>query len=150
MIARARAYTGAMPRALLLCALLAFAACSAVAQPSAAEAQAIRAVVSSQIEAFGRDDGEAAFALATDAIRERFGTPQEFLRMVRTGYPVVYRPRSLRFEPPVAIDGGIVQPVRMTDTEGRAWLALYTMQRRPDGAWRIDGCALSRLAAQET
>lgn len=49
----------------------------------------------------------------------------------------------------MAIDGEIVQPVRLTDADGRAWLALYPMQREPDGTWRINGCRLARLKGQE-
>jgi hypothetical protein len=38
----------------------------------------------------------------------------------------------------------------MTDQEGRAWIALYPMQRQSDGSWRIDGCQLGRLQGRET
>ena len=49
----------------------------------------------------------------------------------------------------MAIDGQVVQPVRMIDGEGRAWLALYPMQRQPDGSWRTNCCQLGRLAGQQ-
>ena len=32
----------------------------------------------------------------------------------------------------------------------RAWLALYPMQRQPDGSWRTNGCQLVRRAGTET
>ena len=139
-----------MLRALLRFALLACVLGTAGAQLPPADAQAIRGVVSDQLEAFGRDDAERAFSLATDAIRARFGSAAEFIHMVRTAYPAVYRPRTARFEAPFESDGDVIQPVRLTDAEGRAWLALYPMRRQPGGAWRIDGCVLRRLAAQET
>ena len=69
--------------------------------------------------------------------------------MVRTAYPVVYRPHSVQFEKPVVVEGEVIQPVRMTDAEGRAWIALYPMQRQADGGWRINGCQLARLAGRE-
>ena len=69
--------------------------------------------------------------------------------MVRSSYAVVYRPKSVLFEAPVLIDGEVVQPVRMTDAGGRGWIALYPMQRQPDGSWRTNGCQLGRLAGQE-
>ena len=47
------------------------------------------------------------------------------------------------------IDGEVVQPVRMTDAEGHGWIAIYPMQRQPDGTWRTDGCQLGRLAGQQ-
>ena len=143
-------YSRAMRR--LLCAvLLACAPHLAPAQTAvpAADARAVRAVIEAQLDAFRKDDAARAFSLASPGIRATFGTPENFIEMVRTSYAVVYRPRSVLFEAPVAIDGQVVQPVRMTDGEGRAWLALYPMQRQPDGTWRTDGCQLGRLAGQQ-
>jgi hypothetical protein len=122
-----------------------FAAAPAAAQVSAEDARAIRAVIAEQLEAFARDDAPHAFSLAGSGIRERFGTPEAFIDMVRTGYPVVYRPRSVQFDSPVVVDGIVLQPVRMTDAAGAAWVALYPMERQPDGVWRINGCQLVRL-----
>ena len=70
--------------------------------------------------------------------------------MVRSEYPVVYRPRTVTFDAPVPLDDDdeLVQPVRMTDADGRAWIALYPMQRGPDGVWRTNGCQL-RKSGQE-
>ena len=70
--------------------------------------------------------------------------------MVRTGYPVVYRPRSIGFLQAQTIDGTTIQRVRMTDTNGTAWLAIYRMQRQPEQHWRIDGCVLIRDDGQAT
>jgi hypothetical protein len=117
---------------------------------SAADARAVREVIEAQLDAFQRDDAPRAFSYATAGIRATFGTPEIFMEMVRTSYAVVYRPRSVRFEPPLLIDGEVVQPVRMTDAEGRAWLALYPMLREPERGWRINGCRLARLQGGET
>ena len=68
--------------------------------------------------------------------------------MVRIHYPVVYRPKSVDFEPPAVVDGEVIQPVRMTDAEGESWMAFYPMQRQLDGRWRINGCQLERLRGQ--
>lgn len=116
---------------------------------SPGDARAVREVIEAQLDAFRRDDGERAFALATTGIRDVFGTAQKFMEMVRRSYPVVYRPRSVLFEAPVLVEGQVVQPVRMTDEEGRGWVAIYPMQRQPDGSWRTNGCQLSRLAGQQ-
>ena len=124
--------------------------CSLSAQElSRDDALAIRAVVTEQLDAFRRDDGERAFSLATAGIQAKFGSPEAFMEMVRTGYPVVYRPGSVHFAEPEILEGIVVQPVRMTDDEGRAWIAVYPMQRQPDGGWRIDGCELARLQGRE-
>jgi hypothetical protein len=121
---------------------------SPAAEVSLEDATAIRAVIAEQLEAFARDDGRRAFALATAGIRERFGTPEMFMDMVRTGYPVVYRPKTVRFEKPAVVDGEVIQPVRMTDAAGDTWIAFYPMQREADGAWRINGCQLARARDQ--
>lgn len=109
------------------------------------DAVAIRAVITAQLDAFAHDDAARAFSFASDGIRARFGTPQVFIEMVRTDYPVVYRPKSVQFEKPAVVDGEVIQPVRMTDAQGRLWVALYPMHRRADGTWRINGCQLQRL-----
>lgn len=135
-----------------LCALLLAVASLPVAAQSAVspeDARAVREVIEAQIDAFRKDDAARAFSLATPGIREKFGSPENFMDMVRSSYAVVYRPTSVAFEAPVAIDGRIVQPVSMTDAEGRAWLAVYPMQRQPDGSWRTDGCQLGRLNGQQ-
>lgn len=135
-----------------LCALLLAVAPLLVAAQSAVspeDARAVREVIEAQIDAFRKDDAARAFSLATPGIREKFGSPENFMDMVRSSYAVVYRPASVAFEAPVAIDGQIVQPVRMTDAEGRAWLAVYPMQRQPDGSWRTNGCQLGRLSGQQ-
>lgn len=117
---------------------------------SDADARAVRAVIEAQLEAFRRDDAPRAFSYATEGIRGNFGTPERFMAMVRSAYPVVYRPRSVDFQPALILQGVVVQPVRMTDADGHGWLAVYPMERQPDGSWRIDGCQLGKLAGQET
>ena len=110
------------------------------------DALAIRSVINEQLDAFTHDDAPRAFSLATSSIRAQFGTPEAFINMVRSSYPVVYRPRTVQFDPPFLVGGEVVQPVRMTDAEGRSWVAQYPMQRQADGAWRINGCQLVRLS----
>ncbi|HET7764292.1 MAG TPA: DUF4864 domain-containing protein [Burkholderiales bacterium] len=135
----------------LLCALLLFvAAASAAADISKEDAKAIRKVISEQIDAFAHDDGARAFSLATAGIRAQFGTPEVFMDMVRSQYAVVYRPKSVHFEPPQIVDGQVVQPVRMTDAAGAAWLAIYPMLRETGGSWRTNGCLLHRLPGVQT
>jgi Domain of unknown function (DUF4864) len=107
---------------------------------SAADEKAIRAVVQAQLDAFAADDATRAFSFAAPGIRAMFGTADRFMAMVRTGYPVVYRPASVVFLKPELIDGEVIQGVRMTDASAAQWLAVYQMQRQPDKTWRIGGC----------
>jgi hypothetical protein len=122
---------------------------SSAAEISTADAAAIRAVVEQQLDAFARGDARRAFALATNGIRARFGNAEAFMAMVRADYPVVYRPRRVDFDKPAVIEGEIMQPVRMIDADGAAWIALYPMQRQPNGGWRINGCQLARLTGRQ-
>jgi hypothetical protein len=115
---------------------------------SPADRAAIHRVIQDQIAAFRRDDASAAFALASPSIQERFGTPENFMSMVRSGYQAVYRPRQVRLLDLVQSGGVWVQRVLVIGPDGIAAMALYPMVRLSDGSWRTGGCALAPLAAQ--
>ena len=125
----------------LLLGLAFGASVPARAQPvSEADARAARAVVSAQLEAFAKDDATRAFSYAAPSIRAMFGTPERFLAMVRTGYPVVYRAAGVTFLIPLSDEGDLLQGVHLTDGAGTLWLATYRLERQADGSWRIAGC----------
>lgn len=125
---------------------------SAPAAPAvgSAEAKAVQQVIRAQLEAFAADDAARAYAYASPAIRGVFPSADIFMHMVRNGYPVVYRPASVVFLKPEKDGEEILQPVQMTDAEGRVWIALYTMQRQGSGAWLTNGCRLARSGGQVT
>jgi hypothetical protein len=64
------------------------------------------------------------------------------MAMVRNAYPVVYRPASVAFLKPEGKDDKAIQRVQMTDASGDSWLAIYSLQRQKDKAWRITGCVV--------
>ena len=134
-----------------LLALFLFGASAALpaAEVGGEDALAIRAVIAEQLDAFAHDDAPRAFSLATTGIQAQFGTPEVFISMVRSGYPVVYRAKMVQFDKPVVVEGQVIQPVRMTDAEGRAFIALYPMQRQAGGGWRINGCQVARMSGRE-
>jgi hypothetical protein len=107
-----------------------------------ADRQAIRQVIESQLQAFLRDDGSAAFAFATPAIQAMFQTPDNFMAMVRAGYQPVYRPQAVSFKDIVEFNGGPAQRVVVVGPDGVPVMAVYPMRRMEDGSWRIDGCYL--------
>jgi hypothetical protein len=109
---------------------------------TAADRQEIRSTIQSQVDAFLRDDGEAAFGYASPAIREMFGNAVNFMDMVRHGYPMVYRPKVFDFAEIVTMNGEPTQKVHVVGPDGRPVDAFYPMTRLPDGSWRIDGCYL--------
>ncbi len=133
--------------------LLGFAAALAQGEPapaSPADAAAIRAVIEHQLAAFQRDDAASAFSDASPGIQAKFGIPEIFMEMVRTGYQPVYRPRETEFRELVSSPAGLVQKVLFVGPDGRPVLALYSMEREDDGSWRISGCVLLEPADQTT
>jgi hypothetical protein len=118
---------------------------------NAADRAAIRAVVEDQLAAFQRDDGAAAFAFASPGIQAEFGTVENFMAMVRSGYQPVYRPREVAFGDATAGDDGrIVQRVELVGPDGVPVVALYTMEQQPDGSWRIAACRLTKSPDKTT
>jgi hypothetical protein len=116
----------------------------------AAVAVKARAVVQAQLDAFAADDARRAFLLASPGARRHLGSPDNFINLVRKRYAVVYRPASVAFLKPQLIDGVVVLGVQMTDTQGAAWLATYTLERQPDGLFLIEGCELAENEGRYT
>lgn len=141
--------SAALPRGRAATSGIALALTAILALPLAAPAQGvdtagIRAVIERQIAAFLRDDVDAAWTFAAPSIQGKFATPENFGRMVREGYPMIWRPERYSVGEVSETPGGPVQTVTFVDTDGTAWEADYTM-RLVDGDWRIAGVSLRRL-----
>ena len=134
-----------LPAALLAALLLLPASDLARGQ---GDSSAIRDVISSQLEAFGRDDGPGAFAFASPNIRTKFQTPENFMDMVRRHYAPVYRPREVSFQELRPGPRGPVQEVLLVGPDGELVTALYLMQQQPDGSWKINGVQLVKAPGQ--
>ena len=117
---------------------------------STADRAAIRTVIEEQLAAFQRDDERGAFRLASPTIQQQFQSSGNFMRMVRSGYPAVYRPRDVQFGEIETVDGNIIQRVELVGPDGAPALAHYVMQRQPDGSWRINGCFLTASELRTT
>lgn len=130
--------------AVLLSTLFLAAPASAQA-PDDADRQAIRATIDGQIDAFRNDDGARAFSYAAPELQTMLGGVDAFMRMVRGGYAPVYRPRRYEFREVKTADGVVTQQVHVVGPDGTARMALYFMERQPDGSWRISGCVLLDL-----
>jgi len=102
----------------------------------------IRGVISGQIEAFKQDDAKTAYAFAAPIIQQLFPDEDIFITMVKKGYPQVYRPKSYQFGALEPMDNSMAQTVILIDADGRQWRALYTLERQPDGQWKITGCRI--------
>jgi hypothetical protein len=123
----------------LFTALLIGLAAPACAANDVATAQG---VITSQVEAFGRDDAATAYSYAAPGIQGMFPQPDIFLSMVQRNYGPVYRHKSFEFGEARAADGRIAQRVNIIDADGEAWEALYTLEQQPDGSLKIIGCVL--------
>jgi hypothetical protein len=99
-------------------------------------------VISSQAEAFSRDDAAAAYSYAAPAIREMFPQADIFMFMVQNSYAPVYRHKSFEFGEARVAGDQVAQRVHIVDANGEAWEALYTLEREADGSLKIVGCML--------
>ena len=109
-----------------------------------ADATAIQQVIQGQMNAFKVDDWNAAFAYASPSIQTKFESAQVFSQLVTQAYQPVYRPRGVEFRELKASEFGPTQEVFVVGPDGLSYLAYYTMQKQPDGTWRISGCYLVR------
>lgn len=101
----------------------------------------IEATITAQIEAFKADDFERAFTFASPNIQGLFQTPDNFGRMVRGGYPMVWRPKDVTYLEVREAAGFLFQRVMITDAEGAVHLLEYQMIEM-GGAWKINGVRL--------
>jgi hypothetical protein len=119
------------------------AAASVAAAPlQSSDIKAIQVAVQAQLDAFAQDDGDAAFGLSSTDTRSRFGSPDNFLRVVKKHYTPIYRHSRANFSAPEIIEGEVYQMVDLIDENSRVWIAVYRMERDDAGLWKIDGCQL--------
>lgn len=119
-------------------ALAAALAGSLAAQEVLAPEPSIEATIQSQIDAFLQDDFVTAFTFAAPNIRNIFRTPENFGRMVQQGYPMVWRPDSVRYGDLREIAGRLWQRVIIKDVDGNLHYLDYSVAQ-VDGEWRITG-----------
>jgi len=103
-----------------------------------ADEAALRAVISSQIEAFLAEDIDRAYSFASPFIQRKFGTPETFGTMVREGYPMVWRPSDVTFLDAEVIAGKLWQSVMLRGPAGKTWIVDYEMVEL-EGGWKING-----------
>lgn len=130
--------------AVLACTILPAAAGAAVL--TEADKRAVRQVIEAQLEAFAAGDAARAYAHASPEIQAQFGDADNFMAMVRRGYPMVIRPAAVSFflpQPEAGAAESVKQLVRLRDQEGRLWMATYLLQRQAGAGWRIGGCAVT-------
>src|SRR4029077_9839499 len=103
-----------------------------------------RAIVERQFDALARDDGEAAYALASPTIKQMFSDADRFMAMVRDNYAPVYRHRSAEFGAFMESGDEASLEATLVDNDNVVWTALYSFRRVPNGDWLISGCVLAK------
>ena len=129
--------------AALLAATIAFAQAPPRATLPAADWGEIRRIVEAQRDALVAGNAEQAFGYASRGIREQFGDPETFMRMVRQSYAALVEARDAALLDGAVIDGQVIQPMRLVLPDNTVLVALYTMEKSRSGAWRIAGCVLA-------
>jgi len=124
--------------ALLLLALIAFAAPAKAGVDVAAAQSVIRA----QEQAFARDDAASAYSYAAPTIHQLFPRADIFMTMVQNQYAPVYRHKSFELGETRTEGNWVAQRVHIIDANGEAWEALYTLEQQADGSYKITGCTL--------
>lgn len=111
-----------------------------------------RLIIESQIDAFLSNDATTAYSFAAPAIKQIYPDESRFFDMVKRGYQPVYRPGNFAFgRSKAAADGtGIVQEVIIQGPDGQDWTALYSLERQPDGSFKINGVQMIKAAAPQT
>ena len=121
-------------RAMLFSVLMwAFATVGAAADP-----KEMQSVIDRQLEAFQADDFAKAMEFASPVLQRYFGTPENFQRMVTRGYPMVWRPGTVRYLENRVENGVHWHRVMITDMQGETHVLDYRMTKTAEG-WRING-----------
>ncbi len=125
---------GGLSLAVVLAAL--FGASIAAAQQSDVAKVAAESIMK-QLEAFRRDDYDAAYVFASADVKQLFDR-RAFERMVKDGYPEIARSTSAAVaRAEVAPDGDVYVHLRIRGANGSGIEALYQMVRERDG-WKIN------------
>ncbi len=139
-----------IPRRAFVAGLMALAVTVAHAADPLPDWTEIQRVIAAQRDALKTGNGERAFSFAAPGIRAQFGSPSNFLAMVRDGYAPLLDARYVEFLEGAVIEGRIIQPLRLILPDNSVLVALYTMELQPDGGWRITGCVVAPSTTRAT
>lgn len=103
---------------------------------ASAQQDEIESTITRQFDAFKADDFEGAFQFASPNLQQLFQSPENFKRMITTGYPMVQRPAEVTYLELREIAGSLWQKVQIIDGKGFSHLLDYQMIQTEAG-WRI-------------
>lgn len=113
---------------------------------NASDKSAFVTVITKQLQAFAADKDEEAYGYAAPVVKGVFPTVENFMAMVKKGYQPVYRNKGYDFGE-AFIDGlgRPAQRVVIHGLDGKNYEAVYSLERQPDGTWKISGCVLLNI-----
>jgi hypothetical protein len=117
---------------------------------AASDDAAIKTVIEDQLNAFAADNGAQAYSHAAPIVQGVFPTVDMFMTMVKKGYPPVYRNTERVYGK--SFEDGLGRPamrVVLTGADGKRYEAIYSMEKQADGSWKIAGCVVLVIPAQE-
>ena len=121
------------------------------ARPLPSHDRAIRLTISQHIAAFQRRDTQAAWALASPNLQARFTSPNGYMAMAEAHYPALFEAQNFDFNARakrlVQYKQTRVQNLFLTDQRCKGYWVAFTMQKQPDGSWKIAGCQLRETKA---
>ncbi len=126
------------------------AAAQTPAPLSSEQKLAAETVITGQINAFQDRDHEKAFNYAVPGIRTTFGSTENFIRMVKSGFGAIYGARNWTYGRGQTDGSTLLQEVLLTGPNGKDWVALYTLRKQVDGNWRIAAVQIKEGDAQNT
>jgi hypothetical protein len=103
---------------------------------ASAQQTEIEGTINLQFDAFKADDFEGAFEFASPALQLLFQSPENFKRMITTGYPMVQRPAEVTYLELRESAGSLWQKVQIIDGKGYTHLLDYEMIQINE-EWRI-------------
>lgn len=101
------------------------------------EEDAVNGVIRQQLEAFRKNDFEAAYGFAFSGIREQL-TRAEFEAMVRVGFAAMVKPGLVEFGGTEVVEGNAMVRLQLTAEDGTTSAYQYSLEKEK-GGWRIAG-----------
>ena len=108
----------------------------------------VRFTISSQIDAFKKNDVKKAYTFAAPNIQAQFPNPDLFGLMVRNGYPIIWRPKSFKFTEFRDLGETCVQRVLFQSYSGSLKSYDYILEKN-NNLWKIAG-VITITSADET
>ena len=107
----------------------------------------VQDTISSQIDAFKKNDIKKAYTFAAPNIQAQFPSPEVFGLMVRNGYPVIWKPKSFKFTRFKDLGNRCIQRVLFQSYNGSLETYDYILEK-DDNLWKIAGVLSINLAGE--